>query len=102
MTPEGKVKAKVVKRLAVFDKKCYRFMPVQMGYGAPGLDFFLCFYGRFVAVETKTKGKKLTARQEATRAVIISAGGLVFVVDGDESLDAMMNYLHVLAVNQCQ
>lgn len=84
MTPEGRVKAMVKRDL---DKltTCYRFMPVQNGMGAPALDFFLCLNGRFVAIETKAPGKKITPRQEDTRDKIIAAHGLVFVVDGPET-----------------
>ena len=64
----------------------YRFMPVQNGMGAPGLDFYCCINGRFVAIETKAPGGKLTARQEQTKAAIEAAGGVVFVVDGEWAL----------------
>lgn len=86
MTPEGRVKAMVNKRLAALSK-VWKFMPVQNGMGIPGLDYFLCVSGRFVALETKVKGKTLTPRQETTKAQIEAAGGLVFVVDDAESLE---------------
>jgi hypothetical protein len=37
MTPEGRVKSDVRKLLNRYE--VYYFMPVQMGYGAAGLDF---------------------------------------------------------------
>ncbi len=67
---------------------CYRFMPVQSGYGSPALDYLLCYKGRFVAIETKAPGKKLTSLQESTKASMEAAGALVLVVDDDESLEA--------------
>jgi hypothetical protein len=84
--PEWKVKALVKREL---DKlpKMYRFMPVTNGMGAPGLDFYLCAGGWFIAIETKAPGKKLTPRQEQTKKDIEAADGLVFVVDDQESLD---------------
>lgn len=88
-TPEGKVKAKVRKAKAALIKDGYgiwSFMPVQMGYGAPALDFLWCVNGFFVAIETKVKGKYMTPRQEQTAAEIKEAGGMVFVVFDDESL----------------
>jgi hypothetical protein len=88
-TPEGRVKAKVKRRLkAEFGTECWPFMPVQMGYGVQALDFLLCIKGYFFAIETKAPGKKPTPLQDTTIATIREAGGLVFVVEGDETLDA--------------
>lgn len=99
-TPEGKVKAKVNRALLEFGDKIYRFMPVQMGYGAPGLDYFLCVRslrgGLFIAIETKVKGKKPTPRQVMTMEAICAAGGLAFVVDGDEALTRLVSRLREL------
>jgi hypothetical protein len=95
MTPEGRVKA-MVKRELVKLARIYSFMPVQNGMGAPGLDFFLCVNGFFVAVETKAPGKVLTPRQEVTVESITQAGGHVFVVDGPTSCIAMRQGLERL------
>lgn len=95
-TPEGKVKAKINKRLLELGDKVYRFMPVQTGYGAPGLDYFLCVNGYFVSCEAKTEGKVPTPRQETTMEAIRNARGMTFVVDNDESLDFMMKHLKLL------
>lgn len=89
MTPEGKIKAKVNRALAEC-KHIWKFMPVQMGMGIPGLDYLLCVRGTFIAIETKVKGKKLTPRQETTRRAIETAGGQVFVVDDEQSLEYAM------------
>lgn len=85
-TPEGKVKAKV-KRAFTSLPAAYRFMPVQNGMGMPGLDFYCCVNGRFIAVETKVAGKKLTDRQRETAAQIVAAGGLVFVIRDDDDVE---------------
>ncbi len=87
MTPEGKVKKKVNEMLKAFGADCYRFMPVQTGYGSPALDYLLCFKGRFITIETKAPGKKLTPLQESTKAAMEVAGALVLIVDSDESLN---------------
>ena len=94
-TPEHKIKAKVNRAL---DKLpgVYRFMPVQNGLGAPALDYYLCAYGKFIAVETKAPGKKPTARQYLTIEKIRNAAGLVFVVDDDLSLGHLLNALKLL------
>jgi hypothetical protein len=89
-TPEGKIKARVKARLQQeFGSSHWRFMPVQTGYGSVALDLLVCICGRFISIETKAdRSKKLTPLQETTSASIRSAGGLVFVVYDDESLDA--------------
>jgi len=82
MTPEGKVKA-VIKNLL----KChgaYSFMPVQAGYGKPGLDFHAIHAGRGFVVEAKAKGKKPTERQLLTIQEVRAAGGEAFVIDGPD------------------
>ena len=87
MTPEGKVKADVKKYLKA--RGAYFFMPVQYGYGAAALDFFVCLDGRFIAIETKAPGKKLTARQEEVARKIEDAGGQIYRVDRVGQLQAI-------------
>lgn len=96
MTPEGRVKAKVKKALDQLGEECWRFMPVQSGYGSVALDFLLAIRGRFVAIETKTKGKTLTPLQESTKAAMEAAGALVFVVDDESSLAIAMKIILAL------
>jgi hypothetical protein len=92
VTPEGSVKAKVKRALESLPKQ-YRFMPVQNGMGAPGLDFYCCICGWFVAIETKTPGKKLTDRQRATAENIAAAGGIVFVIRDQDDINFMLGEL---------
>jgi len=61
----------------------YYHMPVQQGYGSPSLDFIGCHHGRFFGIEAKRPGKKPTARQELTMAMINDAEGAVFVIGDD-------------------
>lgn len=95
-TPEGKVKDMTKRALArlvypgTTRSAVYSFMPVQCGFGGVGLDFFECINGFFVTIETKAKGKRPTPRQEGTMAEINRARGLVFVVDGTQSLAEAM------------
>jgi hypothetical protein len=103
-TPEGRIKDKVKRRLISEFPKRYVFMPVQNGMGAPALDMYCCFPGQdvyipgrglaiaglFVAIETKAPGKRLTTRQEDTKQRIEEAGGLVYVVDGDDAIENMI------------
>lgn len=96
MTPEGRVKAKVNKALKTLGLECWRFMPVQSGYGTPALDYLLCIKGRFVALETKKPGGKLTPLQEGTKAAIEAAGGIVLIIQDDTSLEIAMKILLAL------
>lgn len=96
MTPEGRVKAKVKKALDKLGSDCWRFMPVQTGFGSPALDYLLSIRGRFVAIETKAPGKRLTALQEQTKAAIEAAGGIVLVVWDESSLAIAMKIILAL------
>lgn len=77
-TPEGHVKASVRAMLKSYG--AYWHSPVQNGMGTPSLDMICCFRGRYLAVECKAPGKKLTPRQELTKKQIEDAGGTVIVV----------------------
>ena len=86
-TPEGKIKAKLNRRLNELFR-LYRFWPVQMGLGASTLDCLLCAGGWIIAIETKRAAKaKLTPRQEYVKQQIEEAHGLVFVVYDAATLD---------------
>lgn len=91
-TPEGKVKTWLNAALKNLSRT-YKFMPVQMGFGAPGLDYYCCINGRFVAFETKVPGKNLTPRQEQTAQEILNAGGLVFVIRTKEDITGALRVI---------
>ena len=80
-TPENKVKVKVRALLDAYG--AYRHSPVMNGMGAPTLDFVGCHRGRYFAIETKAPGKVPTPRQWSTIINIRTAGGKVFIIDGD-------------------
>jgi hypothetical protein len=89
-TPEGKVKNKVreifKRHLTSAPHLLYIYWPVPGGFGAPSLDVIGCANGRFFAVETKAKGKKLTAQQVKTATDMRAARGIVFEIIGDQGL----------------
>ena len=87
-TPEGKVKEKVKKLLDSY-VGIYWFMPVPFMYQARSVDFLICYTGRFIAVETKAAGKKLSAHQKLVFKKIEDAGGKTFVVSTDVELEAL-------------
>lgn len=96
-TPEGKIKAMVKKALDALGEDCWRFMPVQTGFGTDALDFLLCIRGKFVTIETKAdRTKKLTPRQLGTAARIVGAEGLVFIVYDQATLDYTMACIRLM------
>lgn len=92
MTPEGRVKVKLKRALKTLPQQ-YQFWPVQSGLGAATLDCLLCFNGEFIGIETKALGKKMTERQQLTAKAINAAGGRVFLIDGDVSLQYFLRML---------
>ena len=79
-TPEGRVKAKVVKQLKALG--AYYFYPVTGGYGGSGVpDIVGCYRGCFFAIECKAGKNKPTPLQAKNINSIAAAGGLVWVVN---------------------
>ena len=86
MTPEAKVKKKVVDVL----KKggAYYFFPATGGYGRSGVpDIVGCYRGVFFAIECKAGTNKPTALQEAEMRKIREANGFTLVVNEDNISD---------------
>ena len=86
MTPEKKVKNKVVALLK--DAGAYCFYPVAGGFGSAGIpDIIACYMGRFFAIECKAGKGKTTALQDRNIAQIKDAGGLAIVVNEENLMD---------------
>jgi Holliday junction resolvase len=86
MTPEAKVKKKVVD--VIKKNGAYYFFPATGGYGRSGVpDVVCCYRGYFVAVECKAGTNKPTPLQEAEMAKIRQAQGFVRVVNEDNIAD---------------
>lgn len=89
MTPEKKVKMKVVEILKGFG--AYYFYASTGGYGASGVpDIICCYKSRFIGIECKAGKGKTTALQEKNIAQIIAQGGLAIVVNEDNIEDVRM------------
>ena len=89
MTPEAKVKKKVVDVL----KKggAYYFFPATGGYGRSGVpDIIGCYRGLFFAIECKAGTNKPTALQEVEMKKIREASGQVLVVNEDNINDVVI------------
>lgn len=86
MTPEGRVKNEVKKILKKYEPYVFGNWPVQNGMGTPMLDYVGCCAGKYFSIETKAFGRKLTPRQHATMQAIHNAGGMTFVIEGEDDL----------------
>jgi hypothetical protein len=82
MTPEAKVKKKVVEQLK--ELRAYYFYPVTGGYGHSGVpDIVGCYHGVFFGIECKAGKNKPTPLQSKNLKQIRDAGGLDLVVNED-------------------
>ena len=82
MTPEGKVKKKVVDILKAAG--AYYFFPATGGFGRSGVpDIVVCLKGQFIGIECKAGYNKPTALQENELQKIVDAGGRGLVVNED-------------------
>lgn len=98
LTPEGKVKAQVVKllrRLGV-----YYFFPATHGFGRSGVPDVICCVppmGLFFAIECKAGKNKPTKLQEHEIEQIRRSGGRVLVVN-EENVDGLESFIHQMIV----
>lgn len=89
MTPEAKVKKKVVDVLK--KNGAYYFFPATGGYGRSGVpDIVGCYRGVFFAIECKAGANKPTALQEAEMRKIREASGITLVVNEDNIEDVVI------------
>lgn len=86
MTPEAKVKKKVVDVLK--KNNAYYFFPATGGYGRSGVpDIVCCYRAVFIGIECKAGTNKPTPLQEAEMAKIRQAQGFTLVVNEDNIND---------------
>lgn len=89
MTPEAKVKKRVVTQLKSIG--AYYFSPVTGGFGRSGVpDIVGCFNGLFFAIECKAGKNKPTPLQHKNMAQIADAKGLVWVANELNADDTAM------------
>ena len=88
LTPEGKVKAKVVKLLKAMN--IWYFFPANNGFGKSGIpDIIAIVSGEFVGIEVKSATGKPTELQKICGREIEEAGGTWVVVSDDITLMAL-------------
>jgi Holliday junction resolvase len=85
MTPEAKVKKKVVAQLK--EMGAYYFYPVTGGYGASGVpDIVGCYRGMFFGIECKAGSNKPTPLQDKNLTDIKKQDGIAVVIN-EKNLD---------------
>lgn len=90
-TPEGQVKTKLRKYLDTLAPDVKYRMHVPTGYGDTGtLDFTVCFYGRYLAIETKANGRKVTPLQQRAIDDTIAAHGMAMVITDTNIEEALI------------
>jgi Holliday junction resolvase len=95
MTPESKVKKKVVELLKSLN--AYYFYPVTGGFGRSGVpDIVCCINGNFVGIECKAGSNKPTPLQSKNLEDILAAGGFAFVANED-NIDTLARLLQVMS-----
>ncbi len=97
MTPEGKVKAAITKKL--IEMGCWYYMPVGSGYGAPTVDYLCAYEGKAFGIEAKAPGKSPTPRQLATMLFMGKLGVPSIVINS--SSEDKMKYLEAWILMVC-
>ena len=88
LTPEGKVKRKVVEVLKKHE--VWYFFPANNGFGKSGIpDIIAIVDGHFVGIEVKSATGKPTELQKICGRQIEKAGGTWLVVSNDVTLEVL-------------
>jgi Holliday junction resolvase len=88
MTPEGKVKRKVVEVLKKHE--VWYFFPANNGFGKSGIpDIIAIVDGHFIGVEVKSATGRPTELQKICGKQIEDAGGTWLVVSDDVTLEVL-------------
>ena len=90
-TPEGKVKRKV--KQVLDSMNAYYVMPATGGYGSSGVpDILCCINGKFIGIECKANGGKVTRLQQShLDSIVQRGGGVALIVD-----EGVLPYLPIL------
>lgn len=99
-TPERAVKNAVKKILDGYYPHVYYFMPVTGGYGRSGVpDIVASVCGKFVGIECKANGGKMTALQEMNGTQITNSRGVFILVESVEEAAVVETFIRNL-INQ--
>jgi Holliday junction resolvase len=94
MTPEKKVKNKVMKILK--EAGAYSFYASTGGFGKSGVpDIICCYRGQFLAIECKAGKNTTTALQDINIAAIRKAGGTALVIN-EANIDMLQEMIDLV------
>lgn len=92
LTPEKKVKDKVVKLLKAHT--AYYFYPSTHGFGVSGLfDICVVYKGHFIGIETKSDCKKKPTELQSLNAMKAMDAGASILLIHNENVDVLANLL---------
>lgn len=85
------IEADVKKAVKAFLKErgAWWFMPVPGGYSRRTVDFLICYWGRFIAVETKRPGVKDTTNLQAADLYNVRQAGGYAIVENSVGLETL-------------
>lgn len=98
MTPEGKVKERIIAKLKTLKQNGEKIFWQSMAgsqYGTAGIDLFICYYSIFIGIELKRYDKqgKVTTRQQLILSDIKDAGGISRLIDSDSAEDEFFSFV---------
>ena len=92
--PEGKLVSKVQKLITQARGCCFKIHGGDNPFQAVGIpDLLCCVHGRFVGIETKLPGEKLSKIQRMALHEIYNAGGVAAVVETVGQAARLLSYL---------
>lgn len=113
MTPEGRVKSAIKKKLQEVAPDSFHFLPVSNGMGRHGIPDFVCCVptvitpdmvggaiGVFVGIEAKTHTGKISPLQHTCLDDIKDASGSALVVWGSEDVNKIDDYMDSIFNNE--
>lgn len=93
---EARIKAKIKKVLDNYRDYIYYYMPVPTGYGRTSIDYLGFCCGLGFGIEAKRTDGTLTDRQIATIQQITKVSVPVFIINNDERLAELDNWLQTV------
>lgn len=90
MKPEARIKQALKKMLKEEFPQVWTYWPVSNGMGAHGVpDLIMCAGGKFIGIEVKAEGKKVTLLQADQLQRIESSGGVAMALAGKDAVDKL-------------
>ena len=94
MKPEARIKLAIRKMLKEEFPQVWTYWPVSNGMGTHGIpDLIMCAGGKFIGIEVKAEGKKVTLLQADQLQRIESSGGMAMALVGKDAVDKLRTLL---------